>query len=210
MTSINQLCVDATPQLSDQMAIWGQQAGQPRKIALSALLELFGANFQLSPGGLLLGSTLYALRRTTAENIALTNVPAPIAPFDANGASETNQGGTALTMNVTTGAMQATRAISAAAFWVALIGSAPASDVITLALQTGPVGGPLYTSEFQAIQTATGTTQAFQFAGILQNPNNVNGRINVGDTIQLVASSSVNGNLSLSRASVIVQPLDGV
>lgn len=210
MTSINQLCVDPSPQLSDQMAIYGQQAGQPRKIALSALLGLFASSYQFSPGGLLLASTLYALRRTQGETIALTATPAPIAPFDANGAAETNQGGAALTMNVTTGAMQATRNISAAAFWVALIGSAPVSDVITLALQTGPVGGTQYTSEFQSIQVATGNTQAFHFAGILQNPNNVNGRINEGDTIQLVASSSVNGNLSLARASLIVQPLDGV
>ncbi|WP_186267817.1 hypothetical protein [Burkholderia gladioli] len=210
MSNINQLAPDTTPQLSDQLAIWAQNQGQPRKVSLSALLSLLESSFTFSTGGLLLAGSLYSLRRTQAETIALTSTPAVIAPFDANGASVVNMGGTSLTQNILTGVMQATRPIKAVQFWVALVGSVPASNTITLALQTGPVGGPLYTSEFQSIAPTTGGSQALHFAGILQNQNNPNSQINTGDIIQLVASVSSAANLSLSRASVIVQPLDGV
>lgn len=210
MSNINQLSPDISPQLADQLAIWNQNAGQPRKVALSALLSLFQSSFVFSTGGLLLASSLYALRRTQTENVALTTTPAVIAPYDANGASTLKTGGQTLTENVTTGILQATRAIKACAFWVALIGSLPSPRVLTLQVQTGPVGGPMYTSEFQAIIAQTGASQVFSFSGILQNPNNVNAQINVGDVIQLVASADAATMLSLSRATLIVQPLDGV
>lgn len=210
MSNINQLSPDISPQGSDQLAIWNQNAGQPRKVSLSAILSLFESSFTFSAGGLLLAGSLYALRRTQAENVALTTTPVPIAPYDANGATTLNQGGQTLTENVTTGVMQATRAIKACAFWVALVGSLPSPRVLTLQVQTGPVGGPLYTSEFQALIAQTGASQAFSFSGILQNPNNVNSQINAGDVIQLVASADAATTLSLTRASLIVQPLDGV
>lgn len=209
MANINQLSSDISPQLSDQLAIWNQNSGQPRKVSLSAILTLLQGALQI-PNGLLNASSLYMLRRTTAETLALTAAPAVVAPFDANGASVLPLGGQALTQNVTTGVLQATRNIEALDFWVALVGSLPSPRVLTLQVQTGPVGGPFFTSEFQSVVTGTGVTQAFHFAGVLQNPNNVNGRINEGDVVQLVASADAATTLSIVRATLIAQPLDGV
>lgn len=208
--NINQLSQDSQLQTSDLIAIWSQGNGQPRQASLSQLLSLFQSGFTFSSGGLLLAASLYALRRTTAETLALTTTPAIVTPYDANGNSVLNSGGQSLTQNVTTGLMQATRAIKGCQFWVALVGSLPSPRVLTLQLQTGPVGGPLFTSEFEAIVTGTGANQCYTFSGILQNPNNVNSQINSGDIIQLVASADAATTLSISRASLIVQPLDGV
>lgn len=208
--NINQLSQDSQLQTSDLIAIWSQGNGQPRQASLSQLVALVLANFTLSSGGLLTGSSLYSLRRTQAENLALTTAPVVVTPYDANGNSVLNAGGQSLTQNVTTGLMQATRAIKGCQFWVALVGSLPSPRVLTLQLQTGPLGGPLFTSEFEAIAVGTGSNQCYAFSGILQNPNNVNGQINTGDIIQLVASADSATNLSISRASLIVQPLDGV
>ncbi len=208
--NINQLSQDSQLQTSDLIAIWSQGNGQPRQASLSQLLSLFTANFSLASGGLLQASSLYSLRRTQAENLALTASPVVVTPYDANGNSVLNAGGQALTQNVTTGQLQATRAIKGAAFWVSLVGSLPSPRVLTLQIQTGPVGGPLFTSEFEAIAAGNGSTQCFTFSGILQNPNNVNGQINLGDIIQLVASADAATTLSISRATMIVQPLDGV
>ncbi|BAO04673.1 hypothetical protein KMC49_gp19 [Ralstonia phage Firinga] len=208
--NINQLSQDSQIQTSDLIAIWSQGNGQPRQASLSQLLSLLQSGFTFSSGGLLLAASLYALRRTTAETLALTTTPAIVTPYDANGNSVLNSGGQSLTQNVTTGLMQATRAIKGCQFWVALVGSLPSPRVLTLQLQTGPVGGPLFTSEFEAIVTGTGANQCYTFSGILQNPNNVNSQINLGDIIQLVASADAATTLSISRASLIVQPLDGV
>ncbi|MEZ7524010.1 hypothetical protein [Burkholderia vietnamiensis] len=208
MGNINQLSSDTQLQISDQIAIWNQNFGQPRKASLSALVALVLANLQM-PNGLLNASSLYALRRTQAETLALTTAPAVVAPYDANGNSVLPLGGQALTQNVVTGLMQATRAIQAVDFWVSLVGSLPSPRVLTLQLQTGPVGGPLYTSEFESVLTGTGNTQCAHFAGVLQNPNNVNGQINQGDIIQLVASADAATTLTILRVSLIAQPLDG-
>lgn len=209
MSNINQLSQDSQLSVSDQFAVWNQNAGQPRKASISSLVALVIANLQM-PNGLLNASSLYALRRTQAEVLALTAVAAVVAPYDANGNSVLPQGGQALTQNVTTGLMQATRNIEALDFWVSLVGSLPSPRVLTLQLQTGPVGGPLYTSEFQAVKAGTGATDCYHFAGVLQNPNNMNGQINQGDIVQLVASADQATNLSISRVSFIAQPLDGV
>jgi hypothetical protein len=207
--NINQLSQDQQLSTSDQFAIWNQNSGQPRRASISALVALVIANLQM-PNGLLNASSLYALRRTQAENLALTTVPAVVTPYDANGNSVLPQGGQALTQNVTTGLMQATRNIEALDFWVSVVGSVPSPRILTLQLQTGPVGGPLYTSEFQAVKVGTGAADCYHFAGVLQNPNNVNSQINQGDIIQLVASADQATTLSISRASLIAQPLDGV
>ncbi|MGN8190281.1 hypothetical protein ACTJLD_30290 [Burkholderia sp. 22088] len=175
---------------------------------MSDLIECVQDNLTF-PNGLLSASSLYALRRTQSESIAIGTTPTVITPWDANGASVLPAGGQSLTQNVVTGLMQATRAIAACEIWVALLGSVPSPRVLTLQLQTGPVGGTLFTSEFESIQVGTGNAQSFHFAGILQNPNNVNGEINVGDVIQLVASADQATTLSLTRASFIVRPLDG-
>lgn len=205
---INQLSADTTPQLSDQIALWSTNNGQPRRVSLSALLAtLQGA--LLMPNGLLNASSLYALRRTQAENLALTAAPAIVTPYDANGNSVLPMGGESLTLNVVTGLMQATRVIQALDFWVALDGSLPSPRVLTLQVQTGPVGGPFYTSEFQSVKTGTGNPDCFHFAGVLQNPNNINSQINQGDIVQLVATADAATTLSISRVSFIAQPLDG-
>ncbi|MCA8326126.1 hypothetical protein [Burkholderia cepacia] len=208
MTNINQLSRRGRIRPQDQIGYWDQGSGQPRRASVSDLIECVqdGLTF---PSGLLTASSLYALRRTQAESVAIATTPTVIAPFDANGNSVLPMGGTSLTQNVTTGLMQATRAIQACDFWIALLGSVPSPRVLTLQLQTGPVGGTLFTSEFESIQVGTGNAQSFHFAGILQNPNNPNGVINMGDVIQLVASADQATTLSLTRASFIVRPLDG-
>ncbi|VVE59462.1 hypothetical protein PIN31009_05545 [Pandoraea iniqua] len=209
MANINQLSADTNPQLSDQVAIWSQNNGQARKVSLGALLDLLQANLQL-PDGLLNASSLYSLIRSQAVALPVGTVAVTVAPFDANGNTVLNIGGQSLTLNVLTGVMQATRDIAAADFWVALDGSLPAGRTLTLQLQTGPVGGPLHTSQFQTIKAGTGNADCFHFSGVLRNPNNVNGRINEGDIIQLIASADASTTLSISRASVTMRPLDGV
>ncbi|WP_104656534.1 hypothetical protein [Ralstonia insidiosa] len=208
--NINQLTQDSQLSVSDLIAVWSTGNGQPRQASLSQLLALFQSAFVFSTGGLLLAGSLYALRRTQAENLALTTTPAIVAPYDANGNTVLNAGGQSLTQNVTTGLLQATRAIKACQFWVSLVGSLPSPRVLTLQLQTGPAGGTLFTSEFEAIAPGTGANQCYTFSGILQNPSNVNAQINLGDIIQLVASADAATTLSISRASLIVLPLDGV
>lgn len=205
---INQLSAVRRLSLSDAIAVWKNRAGQPRQVSVSELVDLVIDNLQM-PNGLLNASSLYALRRTQAETLALTATPAIVTPYDANGNSVLPMGGQSLTQNVVTGLFQATRAIQAMDFWVALVGSLPSPRVMTLQVQTGPVGGPLYTSEFESVQTGTGNPQSFHFAGVLQNPNNINGQINQGDIVQLVASADAATALSISRVSFIAQPLDG-
>lgn len=209
MTNINQLSQDIQLSTQDQFAIWNQGYGQPRRASIAALVALVIANLQM-PNGLLNASSLYALRRTQAETLALTATPVIVAPFDANGASVLPMGGQALTMNVVTGVMQATRAIRALDFWIALDGSLPSPRVLTLQLQTGAPGGLQYTSEFQVVKAGTGAADCYHFGGVLQNPNNVNGQINAGDMIQIMASADAAATLSISRATFIAQPLDGV
>lgn len=209
MSNINQLSSDTTPQLSDQIAIWNQNSGQPRKASLSSVLALLQSALTL-PSGILSAASLYGLRRTQAENLALTAIPVVVAPYDANGNSIVKLGGQALTLNVVTGLMQATRVIQALDFWVALDGSLPNPRVLTLQVQTGPVGGALYTSEFQAVKVGTGAADCYNFAGVLQNPNNVNSVINTGDIIQLVASADQATTLAINRVTFVAQPLDGV
>lgn len=209
MANINQLSQDSTPQLSDQVALWNNQAGQPRKCSLSDLLTLFQNSFTSSKG--LLGvSSLYSLKRTQAETLALNVTPVNVAPYDANGNSVLPLGGQSLTLNVVTGVMQATRVIQALEVWALVDGSLPSPRVLTLGLQTGPGGGGgLYTSPLEVVRAGTGNPDSYAFSGILQNPNNVNGQINAGDLIQLVASADAATNLSISAVQFIVRPLDG-
>ena len=209
MSNINQLAADTTPQLSDQIAIWNQSSGQPRKCSLSALQTLLLGSVSL-PRGLLSAASVYALRKTVAGTQNLTATPSIITTYDANGASVIPLGGTALTQNVVTGLMQATRAIAGISFQVALVGSIASPRVLTLQIQTGPVGGTLYTSEFESILTGTGATQCYTFDGLLQNPNNVNGQINVGDIVQLVASSDQAATLNITKVTFLAQPIDGL
>lgn len=206
--NINQLSPDRQLSTADQFAVWNQNSGQPRKASISQLVALVIANLQM-PNGLLNASSLYALRRTQSETLNLTTTPAVVTPYDANGSSVLPLGGQSLTQNVVTGLMQATREIQALDFWIALTGSLPSPRVMTLQVQTGPVGGPLYTSEFESVQVGTGNAQAFHFAGVLQNPNNINGQIDQGDIVQLVASADAATTLLISRVSFIAQPLDG-
>lgn len=208
MTNINQLSRRGRIRSQDQIAYWDQCNGQPRRASVGDLIECVqdGLTF---PTGLLSASSLYALRRTASESIAIATTATIITPWDANGSSVLPAGGTSLTMNVVTGIMQAARAIQACEFWVALQGSVPSPRVLTLQLQTGPVGGPFFTSEFESVQSGNGNAQSFHFAGILQNANNVNGQINQGDVIQLVASADQATTLSLTRASLFLRPLDG-
>ncbi len=208
MPNINQLSARGGIQPQDQLGYWSQINGQPRRTSVSDLIALITQGLVLN-NGLLSASSLYALRRTQSESVAIATTPTVITPWDANGSSVLPVGGTSLTQNVTTGLMQATRVIQACEFWIALLGSVPSPRVLTLQLQTGPLGGTLFTSEFESIQVGTGNAQSFHFAGILQNPNNVNDEINVGDVIQLVASADQATTLSLTRASFIVRPLDG-
>jgi hypothetical protein len=209
MSNINQLSSDTLPSLSDQVAIWSQGNGQPRKMSLSALVALVQSSLAI-PNGILNSASLYSLKRTQAETLALTTVPAVVAPYDANGGAVLPMGGQSLTQNVVTGLMQATRVIRALDFWIALDGSLPSPRVLTVQVQTGPVGGPLFTSEFQSVGVGTGNAQSFHFAGVLQNPNNINSQINMGDIVQLVASADAATTLTISRVSFIAQPLDGV
>lgn len=208
--NINQLSNRGGIQPQDQLAYWNQNNGQPRRTSVADLITLITQGLVLN-NGLLNASSLYALRRTQAESVAVGTTPTIITPWDANGASVLPLGGQSLAQNVVTGIMQATRQIQACEFWIALQGSVPSPRVLTLQLQTGPstVSATLFTSEFESIQTGTGAAQSFHFAGILQNPNNPNSVINQGDVIQLVASADQATTLSLSRASFIVRPLDG-
>ncbi|TDV06063.1 hypothetical protein [Paraburkholderia caballeronis] len=208
MPNINQLSRRGSIRPQDQIAYWDQNNGQPRRAAVWDLIECVQDGLRLE-NGLLNASSLYALRRTQAESIAIVMTPTVITPWDANGASVLPMGAQSITLNVTTGLMQATRTIQACEFWIALQGSVPSPRVLTVQLQTGPSGGPLFASEFESVQAGTGAAQSFHLAGILQNPNNVNGQINAGDVIQLVASADAATTLSLTRASFIVRPLDG-
>ena len=209
MSNINQLLVDAAPQLSDLIAIWNTNNGQPRQVSLSALQSLLLGSVSL-PRGLLSAASVYALRKTVAGTQALTAIPSVITTYDPNGATVLPLGGTALTQNVVTGLMQATRPIAGVNFEVAVIGSITNGTVQTLQVQTGPVGGPLFTSEFEDISVGTGNTQCWKFSGFLQNPNNVAGQLNVGDIIQLVASVSANATLNITKVTFIAQPVDGL
>lgn len=209
MANISQLASDTTPQLSDQIAIWNQSSGQPRKVSLSALQTLFNGGVTL-PRGILSAASVYALRKTVAGTQALTATPSIIMTYDANGATVLPVGGTALTQNVVTGLMQATRAISGLNFSVSLVGSIASPRILTLQVQTGPVGGPLYTSEFEAITQGTGNAQCWTFSGFLQNPNNVAGQLNVGDIVQLVASADQAATLNITKVTFLAQPVDGL
>jgi hypothetical protein len=209
MSNINQLSVDASPQLSDLIAIWSTNNGQPKQVSLSALQSLLLGGVAL-PRGLLSASSIYALRKTVAGTQNLTATPQVITTYDPNGATVLPVGGTALTQNVVTGIMQATRAIAGLNFEVSVIGSISNGTVQTLQVQTGPLGGMLFTSEFEDISVGTGNTQCWKFSGFLQNPNNVAGQINVGDIIQLVASVSANATLNITKVTFLAQPVDGL
>ena len=207
--NINQLCQDSQLSTSDQIAIWNQQSGQPRKASLSAVVSLVLANLAL-PNGLLTASSLYSLKRTQAEVLAISAQPVVVGPYDANGNTVLPLGGQSLALNVVTGVMQATRAIQALEVWGVIEGSLPSPRILTLGLQTGPGGGSgIYTSPLEVVKAGTGNADCFHLAGILQNPNNVNGQINSGDLIQLVASADQATNLSISAIQFIVRPLDG-
>ncbi|MEM5405809.1 hypothetical protein [Paraburkholderia unamae] len=169
MSNIGQLAQDVSPQLQDQIAIWSTQNGQPRQCSLSALATLILGGVSL-PRGLLSAASTYALRKTVAGTQNLTATPSIITTYDPNGATVLPVGGTALTQNVVTGLMQATRAIAGVNFSVSLVGSIASPRVLTLQVQTGPVGGTLYTSEFEAIAQGTGNAQCWTFQGFLQKP----------------------------------------
>lgn len=209
MSNISQLAVDITPQLSDQIAIWSANNGQPRQCSLSALQALLLGSVSL-PRGLLSAASTYALRKTVAGTQNLTTTPQVITTYDPNGATVLPVGGTALTQNVVTGVMQATRAIAGLDYSISLVGSLPSPRILTLQIQTGPVGGPLFTSEFEVIQQGTGNAQCWTFQGFLQNPNNVAGQINVGDIIQLVASADSAATLNITKVTFLAQPVDGL
>jgi hypothetical protein len=209
MANIGQLAQDTSPQLQDQIAIWSTSNGQPRQCSLGALASLILGGVSL-PRGLLSAASTYALRKTVAGTQALTATPAIITTYDPNGATVLPVGGTALTQNVVTGLMQATRAIAGVNFSVSLVGSIASPRVLTLQVQTGPVGGPLYTSEFEAIAQGTGNAQCWTFQGFLQNPNNVAGQLNVGDIIQLVAAADQAATLNITKVTFLAQPVDGL
>lgn len=175
---------------------------------MSALQTLLLGGVTL-PRGLLSAASTYALRKTVAGTQNLTAAPQVITTYDPNGATVLPLGGTALTQNVVTGLMQATRAIAGVNFQVSVVGSIVAPRILTLQVQTGPVGGPLYTSEFEVISTGTGATQCWHVVGFLQNPNNINGQLNVGDIIQLVASADQAATLNITKVTFLAQPVDG-
>jgi hypothetical protein len=207
MTNINQLSRRGRIRPQDQIAYWDQNNGQPRRASVWDLIQCVQDGLMLQ-NGLLNASSLYALKRTQAETLALTTVPTIVAPFDANGNSVLPLGGQSLTLNVTTGVMQATRVIQALEVWAVIDGSLPSPRVLTLGLQTGPGISP-YTTPLGVVRAGTGNADVYQFAGIVQNPNNVNGQINVGDAIQLVASADEATTLSISAMQFICRPLDG-
>lgn len=207
--NINELSPTRRLSTSDQFAVWDQRAGQPRKASISELVDLVLANLNF-PNGLLSGSSLYSLTRTQAETLAVGPSAVVVAPYDANGNTVLPLGGQSVTLNVVSGVMQATRTIQAAEVWAVIEGSLPSPRVLTLGIQTGPGGGGgIYTSPLEVVKTGTGNGDCYHFAGVLRNPNNVNGQINAGDLIQLVASADQATTLSISAAQFIVRPLDG-
>lgn len=200
---------------ADQLLLWSSQNGDTRRTPLS-LLTTYLTSLMTLPSGLLSASSLYVMNAgALAPN--LSNVYANFANQNPVGAV-TNPSrifpasGQSLGLSPVAGEFVASRNIQACMVNVNIAMTYAAARLLTLAILTGPDLTPYETPlHFSGIGQAAVQMYA-NFTGLVFNPNNVNGQINAGDKIRLVAKYDIVGPtvLNVQSISTQIQTLDGI
>lgn len=200
---------------ADQLLLWSSANGDTRRTPLS-LLTSYLASLMTLPNGLLSASGVYVMNAgVLAPN--LSNVYANIAAQNSLGAPVVPSiifpaSGQALGLVPATGEFIAGRIIKACRVTVNIAMTYAAARQLTLAVLTGPDLTPYETPlHFSALGQA-GVQMYASFEGVVYNPNNVNGQINAGDKIRLVAKYDIAGPtvLNIQSLSTQIQTLDGI
>lgn len=200
---------------ADQLLLWSSANSDTRRTPLSVLTTYLASLMSL-PNGLLSAAGVYVMNAgVLAPNLA--NVYANIAGQNSLGAPVFPSiifpnGGQALGLVPATGEFVAGRVIKAALVNVNIAMTYAAARTLTLAILTGPDAAPYETPlHFTGIGQAAAQMYA-NFTGLVYNPNNVNGQINAGDKIRLVAKYDVAGPtvLNIQNLSTQIQTLDGI
>lgn len=213
MSDINQLAADSSLSLGDQLAIFSTNNGDTRRMSLSTLLAFLQSNL-LIPGGILSAASLYNMRAPVAglPVVNVTTVAAPIANQDPTLNIALPATNTAFFINAPTGQFIAQRNVRVALMNFNIAMTYAAARLLKLQIATGPVSNPLQYLTPIAWQALgqTATQMYANAAGVVYNPNNINGQINTGDIVQLVASIDVNAAIAIQALSTQIQPLDGI
>lgn len=206
MTTFNQLSEASSVSTSDQIPIYSTSNGQPRKASLNALVSLVQSNLTL-PDGLFTGSRVYGLRSTTSTAQAVTTSYSLIG--NQNIAINVPSEGDSIYVDTTTGYMTALRDMDACMFYATVEATVPSSRYLTTSVIVGP-DSSTFDCDFKSTLTgATGIVQTISFSGLLLNFNNPFGQIKSGDKIKLMTKINTNDNVTFTRSSLIVIPLDG-
>lgn len=215
MSDINQQSAVQSLSPADQLLIWASSTGDTRKTALS-LLTTYLASLMTLPNGVLSAAGWYVMTSgALAPN--LTNAYANIA-----GQNPTNAAlvpslilpatGQALGLSTAAGEFVAARTIKACAVSVNIAMTYAAARRLTLAILTGPDTSPYETPLHFSAVGQDATQMYASFSGLVYNPNNVNGSINAGDKIRLVAKYDIAGPtvLNIQSLQTSIQTLDGI
>lgn len=212
MPQVNQLNTDTNLSLSDLIALYSVNNSDLRKASLSSLLALLQSNLTL-PNGLLSAASLYIMR-TGAAPLAYnaTVAQAPVAPMDPTLNFIQPSGAVAFSPNPATGQFFAARNVKAAIINVNVAMTYVSARRLVLQVCTGPVGNP---TQFKTPIAFAGIGQDANqmyanFTGIVYNPNNMNGQLNLGDIVEVAASIDVAAVVTLQSMSIQLQPMDGL
>lgn len=206
MTTFNQLSEASSVSTSDQIPIYSTANGQPRKASLNALVSLVQSNLTL-PDGLFTGSRVYGLRSTTSTAQAVTTSYSLIG--NQNIAINVPSEGDSIYVDTTTGYMTALRDMDACMFFATIEADFPTNRYLTTAVIVGPDSDTFDCDFKETSHGATGVAQTLSFSGILLNFDNPFGQIKAGDKIKLMTKINTNDNVTFTRSSLIVIPLDG-
>lgn len=209
MPTINQLSAVDSLSGSDLLPIYSQTNGDARKTSLNSVKEFVEDGFNLQ-GGILAISSLFSLRKTTQQVVAIGTSYSNIANWDSDLIVPSNDR-TTLSLSKVIGEFVATRDISHLMMNVLLTGSWPSNRDLTLGVLIGTDANP-YESSFKFIGAGRGggNPVTAAFSGPAANLNNGGNVIREGEKIRLVAKFNVADNLIIDRAVVTLQTLDGI
>jgi hypothetical protein len=208
MPTINKLSAVSVVSGSDLLPIYSAENGDARKASLNVIKNFVEEDFELQ-GGLLAISSIFGLRKTVADSIALTADYQNIADYDSSLITPSDR--ISLSASTVIGEFVATRDISHIQFWVTLTGTWPANRDLSLAVLVGTDAAP-YESSFKYVGAGRGPGNVVtaSFSGPAANLNNGGNLIREGEKVKLVAKFNIADTLELSRLAFVVQTLDGI
>ena len=208
MPTINSLNAIDSPDGSDLLPIWSQQNGDTRKISVNNFKDYILAG-DADAGGILGISSLYSMRKTVSSTVALGTSYSNIANWDSTLVAPS--GRDSFSLSSVLGEWVATRDIAHVMMYANLSAIWATSRDLTLAILIGTDAAP-YESSFKFIGAGRGPGKpaTASLAGPGANLNNGGNVIRAGEKIRLVAKLDSADTITVERAVLTIQTIDGI